>query len=146
MSARDTHAPRTGSIVYHVVARAELRAGLADDSYRPQRLAIDGFVHCADSVDSTLAVVRDYFSTVADDIVVLSIDAGRLRAKLVFEPPAPIAGGGTTHLTTPKLWPHIYGPVERAAIDGVGVVRRNGAAEAIWPPALVALDTFLSEP
>lgn len=119
--------------IYHLCALAELRAGTGEHEYAPARFAEDGFVHCAEGKETALAVARDYFAAVSDEVVVLRIDPALLTANLVFEGAAPIAGGDTAHLQCAQLWPHIYGPINLTAIDGAAVLRRGERGEFLWP-------------
>lgn len=129
--------------VYHLASRSDFLAGLHGASYYPPRLEQDGFVHCA-TRDVVLSVARDYFAALEEPLLVIRIEPARLRAELRYEAPAPIAGGGTAHLREATLFPHIYGPVDLAAISGVGVLGRNGKAYT-WPSNLLALQAFLGQ-
>jgi hypothetical protein len=51
---------------------------------------------------AVLAVANDYFAAVAEPLVIIRIDPSRLRARLVFEAPAPIAGGGPVTSGAPR--------------------------------------------
>lgn len=118
--------------IYHLVPLSELRAGLRDAAYTPARFAVDGFVHCSATPASVLAVARDYFAGLSEPLLVVRIDPARLRARLVFEAPAPIAGGGVAHLAGATLFPHVYGAIEVVAIDGAGVLAPDGDGFS-WP-------------
>ncbi len=120
-------------IIYHLVTASELRAQLSANSYLPVRLAQDGFVHCAGSESMTLAVARDYFTSCAEDVMMLRIATAHLTSRVLFEAPAPIAGGGREHLAGGQLFPHVYGPIDRAAISGVAVLGKAGHFR--WPQA-----------
>lgn len=111
--------------------------------YSPPRLGADGFVHCA-TREVVLSVARDYFAGLAEPLCVLRIEPARLSAELRFEAPRPIAGGGTAHLAEAALFPHVYGPIDLAAISGAGTLERRGDGYA-WPPELASLEVFLQE-
>ena len=85
-------------------------AGLSVQSTRDRTLAEEGFIHCSytDQVEGTL----QRFYGDLDDVVVLTLDADRLDAKVIDEP----AEDGT-------LFPHVYGPLTIGAV--VEVVRRK---------------------
>jgi uncharacterized protein (DUF952 family) len=131
----------SAQLVYHLTPRSEFLGGIEGEAYSPPRLALDGFVHCA-TREVTLSVARDYFAGLAEPLLVLGIEPGRLRAELRYEAPAPIAGGGTAHLAEASLFPHVYGPIDLIAISGVGVLARDGDAY-VWPARLVSLAGFL---
>lgn len=107
--------------IYHLVPVSELRAGIAEVWYTPPRFAIDGFVHCAETPITTVAVANDYFAGLDEPLVVLEINPLRLSAPLKFEAPAPLPGG-TAHLATASLFPHVYGPIDLEAIQSAAVL------------------------
>ncbi len=133
--------PRTAPI-YHVTTAAALRTQSAGDAYTPPSLAREGFVHCSATPATLLAVARDYFDDATPPLLVLAIDPAVLSAELRFEAPAPISGGGTAHLASGELFPHLYGPLDLRAVVGVGELRRVGR-DFVWPDAFGTLDAWL---
>ena len=132
--------------VHHLATLSALRRDVRGESYAPPSLASEGFIHLTASPALTLQVAADYFANVAEPLVVLAIDPARLVARLVFEAPAPIAGGGTRHLASGALFPHLYGALNLDAVVGAGVLARDGDAFA-WPSRLKPLDSVIrSEP
>jgi uncharacterized protein (DUF952 family) len=142
MTARAGEGPPNRERIYHITTAAELRAHCAGDSYAPPSLGREGFVHCTATRSTLLAVARDSYDDAPPPLLVLEIDPQRLSAELRYEAPAPIAGGGTAHLASGELFPHLYGPLDRSAIVGVGELRRVGS-ELVWPGAFGALDRWL---
>jgi uncharacterized protein (DUF952 family) len=96
-------------MIFHVVPAGEWAA--AGREYAPASLAAEGFVHCSADEPSALAVVDARFRE-APDVLVLVIDEARLGAEVRLEGP-----GGA--------FPHVYGPVERTAVDAVLAVHRD---------------------
>ncbi len=133
----------SGQLVYHLTPRNDFLTGIEGDAYSPARLELDGFVHCA-TREVVLSVARDYFAGLAEPLLVLGVEPERLCAELRYEAPAPIAGGGTAHLTEASLFPHIYGPIDLIAISSVGVLTRDGDGYA-WPARFVSLAGFLRD-
>lgn len=127
--------------VYHLAARSDFLQGIRGAFYSPPRLETDGFVHCA-TREVVLAVARDYFAALAQPLCMLRIEPAALGAELRYEAPAPIAGGGGAHLRQAALFPHIYGPIDLAAVSGVAILPRNGDGYA-WPTRLDPLEEFL---
>jgi len=128
--------------IYHVASDAELRAGLREDRYEPPGLARDGFVHCAPEA-AVLAVARDCFAGVAGTLWLLRLAPERLGAPLRLEAPATREGWGREHLEETSRFPHLYGPVELDAIDGVG--RLDPAPDGFaWPRRWLGLPDALS--
>jgi uncharacterized protein len=129
-------------MIYHIVTESDLRARLRGGVYSPASLHEEGFVHCAFE-PSVIAVANDYFAGAAGPLLLLVIDPGRLAAETRTEAAAPIAGGGASHLAGAAQFPHVYGPIDRQAIIGVGVLGRTGGGYA-WPPGFVPPDSFLA--
>jgi uncharacterized protein (DUF952 family) len=96
-------------IVYHIVLPDDWR-GFTGDLYRAASLDTEGFIHCsfAEQLDS---VIGRYYAD-ASSIIVLAVDTDKLMSRLVNEPS-----------TNREIYPHIYGPINRAAI--VSAVERQ---------------------
>ncbi len=115
--------------IFHLAPEAELRSGLRGEAYWPIRFAADGFVHCSATPEMVLAVARACYASVAEPLLVLHIDPARLTARLLSEPGAPPVPPGIAEGT---LFPHVYGPIDREAIAGAGVLERR-AGDLVWP-------------
>lgn len=127
------------SRIYHLAPLSELRRGIRAGRYAPDRLPADGFVHCAGSRDTALAVARDCFADPGEPLVCLELEVGLLSAPVRWEDPAPPPGAGTRHLTTARRFPHVYGPLDLRAVRAAGVLRRTAGGWA-WPERLLALE------
>lgn len=129
-------------MIYHIVTASALLANLQGGFYSPPTLVEDGFVHCSAKV-SVLAVANDYFAGESEQVLLLEIDPDKLTSALRYERAAPIPGGGTSHLAVEESFPHVYGPIDKGAIVGVGVLDKtpNGYR---WPIAFVPLDSYES--
>jgi uncharacterized protein (DUF952 family) len=86
----------------HVAVRAELDAATGSH-YAPAAFPDERFVHCCRPAQLD-GVLSRYFAG-RDDLVLLSLDADALDAPLVEEPGP-----------TGEAFPHVYGPLPRAAI------------------------------
>jgi len=118
----------TSQSIYHLVPESELRRGLGPAAYVPDGLAADGFVHCS-VTECVLLVARAYYASVAEPLLLLRIDPARLTSRLLFEAALPAAPPGVAPGT---LFPHVYGPIDREAITGVGELERE-RGELAWP-------------
>jgi glutathione S-transferase len=109
-------------LLHHLALTAEWTAAVAGDGWyrRSTRgLALDevGFIHCAFAPQ--VQGVADRYYRGAGEVVLLTIDPGRLSSPVRVEAAAP---GG-------EAFPHVYGPlpvdavitVEPLAADGEGV-------------------------
>lgn len=88
--------------IYHLVLRSAWEAN-ADQPYRADSLATEGFIHC--SFADQVARSANRFYADAEDLLILHIDAERLSSPLREE-----ASG------TGEVFPHIYGPLNRDAV------------------------------
>jgi len=131
-----------GALVYHLAPASQLRRSIRRDGYAPASLASEGFVHCTATRELVLQVAHDYYADVAEPLVLLAIDPAKLTAPLRFEAPAPIAGGGTAHLASGALFPHLYGALNLDAVVGAAALARTSASFA-WPGALGPLAAWL---
>jgi uncharacterized protein (DUF952 family) len=122
------------NIIYHIVTMNELKKQTADNYYKPVNFENDGFIHCTGDKSVTLLVLEDYFTELSETnvILILEIDTAGLKAKVKFEPPAPIEGGGTSHMEGEVMFPHIYGSLNIDAVTGAGIAERTGN-KFTWP-------------
>ncbi|MFO0927430.1 MAG: DUF952 domain-containing protein [Gemmataceae bacterium] len=107
--------------IYHLVSRAVWERE-PDADYRVASLASEGFIHCAFGPQVAWAANRFHRQT--DDLVVLEIDPARLSSPLKCEAPA-----GKT-----ELYPHVYGPINRAAVVRVHSLRRDDSGAWLFVP------------
>ena len=114
-------------MIWHLLPLERWRA--ADGAkYIPGTESAEPFVHASPDLDTLLAVANSLYRSAAEPLVALRLDADRLSAPLRYEAadPAPPPGVGTT-----TLFPHIYGPVDVAAVAEVRFARRGPAGEFV---------------
>jgi uncharacterized protein (DUF952 family) len=99
-------------ITYHLVARDEWESQRTGKTYVPEAFARDGFVHCTDGEAEVIATANRYYQDDARPYVVLSIATDRLAAPVRYEDDA-------------HVYPHVYGPIEIAAVTAVRGVDRD---------------------
>ena len=98
-------------LVYHLVVPADYERHRAGD-YRADSLAAEGFIHCSNR--DQVAWVANQFYAALPELWLLSIDAERLTSPLRDEDP----GIGVR-------FPHVYGPINREAIQVVVPLSRG---------------------
>ncbi len=98
--------------IYHLVLRRFWEKN-ADQPYRHDSLAREGFIHC--SFAEQLPWVANRFYAEAEDLLLLHIDPERLASPLREEP-----------CDTGEIFPHIYGPLNRDAVMKVETLMRGG--------------------
>ncbi len=128
-------------IIYHVVIESDFRTQLESAVYLPSSLPDVGFVHCA-LEPSVIPVANDYYAGAPGRLLLLQIDPSRLASETRYEAAAPTAGGGSSHLGSAPRFPHVYGPIDREAITGVGVLGTTADGYE-WPRRFMSLDSFL---
>jgi len=102
--------------IYHLAPAARWGDWPAGASYLPAEYDADGFVHCTAGAELMLRVANAFYHGVPGDFVLLVIEPDRLTAPLRWE-------RSTDGLA--QLFPHVYGPIDRAAIVEVRAVRRG---------------------
>jgi uncharacterized protein (DUF952 family) len=100
------------SITFHLVPRTEWQAVDADAAYVPSSFGREGFVHCTDGADELAATANRYFADCPDELLAVVLDRSRLTAPVRYEDPR-------------RVYPHVYGPIDRAAIVEVLVMPRD---------------------
>ncbi|MDJ0463777.1 DUF952 domain-containing protein [Streptomyces sp. H27-C3] len=119
-------------MIYHVVPLDEWVA-VPDRPYAPASLSDDGFVHCSPDEATTLAVAGAFYRGVPGPLLALVIDEHRLAAPVRWEaadsaPPPGVATG--------TLFPHVFGRINRDAVEDVREIRRDeggrATALAVW--------------
>lgn len=104
MNTQSQSAPR---IVYHMTPAAEWRAQQDNAEFVEPTLADEGFIHCTAERDLLPVVANRHYRATPGEWVLLAVDTMQLAAPLRWEP----ADG--------HLFPHVYGPINRAAIVDV---------------------------
>ncbi|MEU3608244.1 DUF952 domain-containing protein [Streptomyces sp. NPDC035033] len=91
--------------------------------YAPPSLAAEGFVHCSADEQAALAVADARYRDVPGPLLALVIDESLLSAEVRWEG------------SEDRLFPHVYGPVERAAVTAVleAVREADGRARELAP-------------
>jgi uncharacterized protein (DUF952 family) len=107
-------------LIYHLAPAERWHGWPAGTPYLPAEYSADGFVHCTAGEALMLQVANSFYRHAPGDFVMLSIDPGQLTAPLKWEQ-------STDGLAS--LFPHIYGPIDQAAIVEVRAVRRAADGE-----------------
>lgn len=102
--------------IYHMTTpRAWHQSG--PDAYRAASLDTEGFIHCSNAEQVAAAANRFYADE--PELLVLCLDTAKLESALRDE----TAGTG-------ELFPHIYGPINRDAIQELRRLERG--ADGQW--------------
>lgn len=93
-------------MIAHLVKKAWFERFAGVDFYESETLGEEGFIHCCavDDVDE----IRNRYFIGASEILMLLLNPDLIAASIKYEP----GFGG-------KLFPHIYGPLNKSAIVAV---------------------------
>ena len=115
------------NVIYHVAVRQDWELARRDGEYTMstigRTLAQEGYIH-ASRASQVSDVLSRYYRGATDDLVVLVIDTGRVRAPIRYEE-VPGAGGP---------FPHIYGPLNADAVVAVRPLRAGPDGEFTFTP------------
>lgn len=109
--------------IYHLVARSAWERHPAGD-YHADSLATEGFIHCSFARQVAWAANRFHAGTA--DLIVLEIDPASLTSPLRVEPPSPSSKSA-------ELFPHIHGPLNRAAVVAEHPMHRGDDGNWVFP-------------
>jgi uncharacterized protein (DUF952 family) len=106
-----SHAPH--GVALHLTPGEVWEAQRNGATYVPEGFADEGFIHCTAGEDRLLVPANAYYRDDPRPFVALEVDVDRLTAEVRYDDEA-------------AIYPHIYGPMETAAVVGV---RRAERAE-----------------
>jgi uncharacterized protein (DUF952 family) len=120
-------------VIFHVVALDDWLV-VPDRPYAPASLSEEGFVHCSPDEAVTLAVASTFYRDTPGPLMVLFIDEHKLDTMVRWEAASPVPPTGVAPDT---LFPHVYGTINRDAVEGMMEVQRNtdghAVGLAVWP-------------
>jgi uncharacterized protein (DUF952 family) len=109
---------------FHLVPRDVWLAADPAAPFAAPSLQGEGFIHCTDGADELLRTANRHYRDDPRDFLVLSVDLD--------------AAGSTWRIDDPgQVYPHVFGPIDRAAILDVAPVGRDrdGAFTSVGQPA-----------
>ena len=99
-------------ITFHLVPQSYYDSLDPRVDYTPREFAREGFIHCTDGAAEMARTANRYYQSNSDPHYYLYIDKSRVRARIQYDDAA-------------KLYPHIYGALNRDAIVAVRVAPRG---------------------
>jgi uncharacterized protein (DUF952 family) len=109
-------------VILHLVAADEWARGASEELYVAPSLATEGFIHCTGDPQTLLAVANALYRDAEGEMVVLEVDETLLASEVRWEAAAPAPPPG---VAADVRFPHVYGPIERAAVVRVRPLRRD---------------------
>jgi uncharacterized protein (DUF952 family) len=107
-------------LTFHLVSQEYFDALDPHAGYVPHDFARDVFIHCTDGADEMARTANRYYKTNAGTHYYLYIDKARVRAAIRYDDAA-------------RLYPHIYGALNRDAIVAVRAARRAADGTFLAP-------------
>ncbi len=107
--------------IYHLVEPPAWEANPSAD-YAVSSLESEGFIHCA--FGHQVAPAANRFYPAAAALLAVRLDPARLTSPLRVEPPSP---------TSTRMFPHVYGPIQRCAVSAVHALSRDERGEWVFP-------------
>jgi uncharacterized protein (DUF952 family) len=95
--------PRPRNIIYHGSPKAYFEGFHLSTPYVPEDFQTEGFIHTTEGREAVSIVLTKYHKARREPWVVLHIDRDRVTSPIRYDDPA-------------KVYPHIYGPLNRNAI------------------------------
>ena len=116
-------------MILHITSRAEWADAQTRGEYIAPSLSTEGFIHC--STETQVLHVANAFYRGRNDLVLLLIDASRLKPELKWEAPA---GPPAPGISESDSFPHIFGPINLTAVASVPDFMPDSAGTFILPP------------
>jgi uncharacterized protein (DUF952 family) len=101
-------------LTYHLTPRAWWEAADPAAPLSAPSFADEGFIHCTDGPANMVATANRHYAADPREFVVLSVDLDRVTS------PWSVEDSG-------RIYPHVHGPIDRAAIVGVVPAPRDAA-------------------
>jgi uncharacterized protein (DUF952 family) len=128
-------------MIYHIVKTKEFQSCIDGVKYIPSNLKDIGFIHCS-LESSVIPVANDYYGNVLEELLLLRIEPLNLESQVKYEAAKPENGINTSHLSSSPIFPHIYGPVDLIAINGIGILEKKESGY-IWPKEFEPKEKYL---
>lgn len=97
----------------HLVPEARWTAHDPATPYTPERYEEEGFIHCTDGDEAMVAVANRFYRADTRPFLLLTVDLDRTGSPWRFDD----ASG---------IYPHVYGPIDPAAVLVVRRLERGG--------------------
>jgi uncharacterized protein (DUF952 family) len=110
-------------ITFHLVPQSYFDSLDPRADYTPRDFARDGFIHCTDGADEMARTANRYYQTDPEPHYYLFIDKACVHAPIRYEDAA-------------RVYPHIYGALNRDAIIAVRAARREANGTFLEPEQL----------
>ena len=97
---------------YHLVPAERWATSDASVPYEAGSLIDEGFIHCTDGAEALVATANRHYGTDLRPFVVLTVDLDAAGSPWRVEDPG-------------RIYPHVFGPIDRRAILAVAPLTRD---------------------
>lgn len=111
------------NVTYHGTPKAYWDSLDPAEPYLPADYERDGFIHCTDGAEAVSIVLTLHYRQLPGEWLVLYIDRDRVTSPVRYDDAA-------------KIFPHIYGPLNREAIIAVREIGRADDGTFLKPAPL----------
>jgi uncharacterized protein (DUF952 family) len=115
-------------LYYHLTTRPDWQSAQTLGVYKAETLTTQGFIHLSHA--QQVAKVANAFYADVPQVIVLVVEGAKLTAELRIEAPDTSLPIGHE---ADELFPHLYGPLDLAAVVGVAELGRDSAGQYIFP-------------
>jgi len=115
-------------ITFHLVPKIYFDALDPARDYTPRDFAREGFIHCTDGAAEMARTANRYYQADPGEFYYLYLDTARVHAPMRYDDPG-------------KIYPHIYGALNRDAIIAIRAARRDANGIFLEPDALMSFDS-----
>lgn len=102
---------RSARTTFHLVPAEVWASADPDQPYAAASLATEGFIHCTDGMVQMVATANRHYQADPRDFLVLTVDLEATGAPWRLDDPG-------------AIYPHVYGPIDRAAVVAVQPIVR----------------------
>ncbi len=96
---------KLSGLTYHMVPREYYEAQDSQQDYKPEPMQAgrEAFIHCTDGAENLAATGNRFYTADRREFIALLLDLAKLTSPVRYEDPN-------------RIFPHIYGPLNREAI------------------------------
>lgn len=110
--------------ILHLVSIDYYNSIPSNEPYLPREFEQDGFIHCTQGEEMLRQVANTFYKSTHGEYVVLVIDEQQVNSTVKYEPAVPV-DGEEVDVSDQLLFPHIYGALNREAIEAVVAAHRG---------------------
>ncbi len=108
------------NITYHMVPKQYFESTDVSIDYKSAAFEKEGFIHCTDGEFMVSSVANTYYASIEGEMLILFIDKDKVTSPIRFD-------------DEKKLFPHIYGGLNRDSVFKISKMIRDRKGDWIFP-------------